>query len=148
MGGRHWYDRVLPGAPKGSLMTLLSPPQCHAALGTIPHALALVDQSPVCYPKTLPPITRMPRVGFWRRTKLSTLCLITRLQNKIIIIKIADKSLKQCGKIYRCGNDSNKSELHLQRIKSRLNLGNVCYHAVQNVFFSFLLSGNINIKIF
>jgi hypothetical protein len=53
-GGRHWYDGVLPDAPKGSLTTLLSPPQCHAALCTVPHTLASVDQSPVHCPKMLP----------------------------------------------------------------------------------------------
>jgi hypothetical protein len=48
--GRHCYGAVLPGAP-----TLLSPPQCHAALDAIPHTLASVDQSPLRHPKTLPP---------------------------------------------------------------------------------------------
>jgi hypothetical protein len=55
-GGRHRYDGVLPGAPKGSLATLPSPPQCHAALSTIPHTLASVDQSLGRRPKTLPPL--------------------------------------------------------------------------------------------
>jgi hypothetical protein len=54
VGGRHTYDRVLPGAPKGSFATLLSPFQCHAAFGTIPYTLASVEQSPIvvigCYP--------------------------------------------------------------------------------------------------
>jgi hypothetical protein len=52
-GGRHCYDAVLPSAPK-----LLSPPQCHAALDTIPHTLALLDQIPLRHPKTLPPSLR------------------------------------------------------------------------------------------
>jgi hypothetical protein len=54
-GGRHWYDGVLPGTPKGSLATLLSPPQCHATLGTIPHTLASVDLCPVRPLMTWPP---------------------------------------------------------------------------------------------
>jgi hypothetical protein len=54
-GGRHTYGWVLPGTSKGSFATLLSPPQCHAAFGTKPHTLALVDQSPVRRPRTLPP---------------------------------------------------------------------------------------------
>jgi hypothetical protein len=60
-GGRHThtYDRVLPGAPKGPFVTLLSPPQCYADFVTMPHTLASVDQSPVCRPRTLPP----PREG-------------------------------------------------------------------------------------
>jgi hypothetical protein len=61
--GRHWYDGVLSSAPKGFFMTLLSPTKCHAALSTILHTLASVDQSPICRPKMLPPSTmRMPRV--------------------------------------------------------------------------------------
>jgi hypothetical protein len=43
MGGRHKYVGVLPSAPKGSLMILLSPPQCHIGLGMMPHTLASVD---------------------------------------------------------------------------------------------------------
>jgi hypothetical protein len=64
--GRHTYNRVL-GSQKGSFATLLSPPQCHAAFGTMPHTLASVDQSPVSHPRMLvSSMTRMPRVGFWR----------------------------------------------------------------------------------
>ena len=44
---RPTYNRVQPGSPRGSLTTLLSLPQCHAALSTIPSTLAWVDQSPV-----------------------------------------------------------------------------------------------------
>ena len=48
--GRPTYSGVWPGSPRGSLTTLLSQPQCHAALGTLllPSTLAWVDQSPVC----------------------------------------------------------------------------------------------------
>lgn len=52
MDGRQEHD-VLPGAPKGSLVTLLSPPQCCAVFHTIPHILVSVDQSSVLYPKTI-----------------------------------------------------------------------------------------------
>jgi hypothetical protein len=51
-GGRHPYDGVLHGAPKVSFATLLSPHQCHGALGTMPHTLVFVDQSPVCHRMT------------------------------------------------------------------------------------------------
>jgi hypothetical protein len=44
---RPTYSWVRPCSPRGSLMTLLSLPQCHAPLGTIPSTLAWVDQSPV-----------------------------------------------------------------------------------------------------
>ena len=42
--GRPTYNGVRPGSPRGSLTTLLSLTQCHAALGTIPSTLAWVDQ--------------------------------------------------------------------------------------------------------
>ena len=35
-----------------------------------------------------------------------------------------------------------------KEIKSRLNLGNACYHSVQNLLSSSLLSKNLNIKIY
>jgi hypothetical protein len=53
---REW---VLPDAPKGSLTTLLSPPKCHAAFGTIRHTLASLDQSPIRRPNIYP----LPRQG-------------------------------------------------------------------------------------
>jgi hypothetical protein len=45
--GRPTYNGVQPGSPKESLTTLITLPQCLAALGTIPSTLACVDQSPV-----------------------------------------------------------------------------------------------------
>ena len=44
---RPTYNGVRSGSPRGSLMTQLSLPQCHAAFGTIPTTLVWVDQSPV-----------------------------------------------------------------------------------------------------
>jgi len=35
-----------------------------------------------------------------------------------------------------------------EEIKSRLRLGNACYHSVQNIWFSRLLSKNLKIKIY
>jgi hypothetical protein len=65
-GVTHAYDGVLPGAPKGSFATLLSPPQWHAAFGTMPPTWASVDQNPVCRPRTLSPsATRTHRARFW-----------------------------------------------------------------------------------
>lgn len=34
-----------------------------------------------------------------------------------------------------------------EELKSRLNMGNVCYHLVQCLFLSRLLRGNVDIKI-
>jgi hypothetical protein len=52
--GRLTYNGVLAGAQKGSFATLLSPPQSHAAFGTMPHTLVSVDHSPVRRPRALP----------------------------------------------------------------------------------------------
>jgi hypothetical protein len=38
--------------------------------------------------------------------------------------------------------------IHEKKIKSRLNSGNACYHAVQNLLSSRLLSKNVEIKIY
>jgi hypothetical protein len=46
MGRRHKYYGVLPSAQRGQLVALLSPPQCLAALGTVPHTLAREDYCP------------------------------------------------------------------------------------------------------
>jgi hypothetical protein len=53
-GRRHTYGGMLPCAPKGLCATLLSPPQCHSAFGTMPHTLASLDHSPVRRPRTFP----------------------------------------------------------------------------------------------
>jgi len=45
--GRPTYNGVRSCSLRGSLRTLLSLPQCHAAFGTIPSTLAWVDQSPI-----------------------------------------------------------------------------------------------------
>jgi len=45
--GRATYNGMQPGSPRGSLTTLLSPPQFYAAFSTIPSTLAWVDQSPI-----------------------------------------------------------------------------------------------------
>ena len=46
-GRRPTYSGVRPGSPRGMLMTLLSPPHCHATLGTIPSTLGWVDRTPL-----------------------------------------------------------------------------------------------------
>ena len=48
MSRRPPYNGVQPGSPRGSFMTLLLLPQCHAAFSMILSTLVWVDQSPVC----------------------------------------------------------------------------------------------------
>ena len=55
--GRPTYNGVRPSSPRGSLTTMLSLPQCHAAFSTIPSTLVLVDQSPVSQPVSWQPST-------------------------------------------------------------------------------------------
>jgi len=43
---------------------------------------------------------------------------------------------------------TNKKKIYSGRIKSRLKSGNSCYHLVQNLLFSNLLSKNLKIKIY
>jgi hypothetical protein len=62
----HTCDGMLPRAPKGPFATLLSPPQCYAAFGRMPHTLASVDHSPVCCTRTLPhPLLGSLGLDFW-----------------------------------------------------------------------------------
>jgi len=42
---------------------------------------------------------------------------------------------------------TNQNSIH-EEIKSKLNSGNACYHSVQNLYASRLLSRNANIKIY
>ena len=42
---------------------------------------------------------------------------------------------------------TNQSSIH-EEIKSRLKLGNACYHSVQNLLYSSLLYKNLKIKIY
>ena len=45
--GRTNYNMVRPGSPRGSIETLQSIQQCHAAFSTIPSTMAWVNQSPL-----------------------------------------------------------------------------------------------------
>ena len=47
MNGKPTNNGVRPGSRRGSLKTLLSLSQCHAAFSAIPSNLAWVDQSPL-----------------------------------------------------------------------------------------------------
>jgi hypothetical protein len=46
------------------------------------------------------------------------------------------------------GNDSNKLKLIQEEDKRRLNSGNACYHSVQNLLSSRLLSKIVQIRIY
>jgi hypothetical protein len=55
-------------------------------------------------------------------------------------IRIANESSENVGKFKYSGMTlTNKNDIH-DEIKSRLNSGNMCYHSVQNLFSSHLIS--------
>jgi hypothetical protein len=67
---------------------------------------------------------------FWSRHKNSTQ----------IILK--------CVTVQIFGDDSNKPKFDSEEIKRRLNSGNACYHSVQSLLSSRLLSKNLKIRIY
>jgi hypothetical protein len=67
-------------------------------------------------------------------------------QNKNI--RIASALFENMAKFKYLGMTiTNENDIH-DEIKSRLNLGNVCYHSVQNLLSSHLISKNLKIKIY
>jgi hypothetical protein len=63
MGGRRKYNRVLPGVLRGSLVILLSPPQCHAGLSIDAWNLALSVPLPLLAAQRHYPPSRQGRQG-------------------------------------------------------------------------------------
>jgi hypothetical protein len=63
-------------------------------------------------------------------------------------IRIADKSSENVAKFKYLGMMlTNQNAIH-DDSKSRLNSGNACYHSVQNLLSSCLISENLKIKIY
>jgi hypothetical protein len=63
-------------------------------------------------------------------------------------MKVADKSSENVAKFKHLGMmETNQNCIH-QEIKRRLHMRNVCYHSVQNLLSSHLLSKNVNIKLY
>jgi hypothetical protein len=62
-------------------------------------------------------------------------------------IKVANRSFEDVAKFKYLGTTLTDRKCMQEEINSRLNLGNACYHSVQSLLSSRLLSRNLNIKI-
>jgi hypothetical protein len=76
----------------------------------------------------------------------TVLWLGTQLRNQNI--RTANESFENVAKFKYLGTTlTDQNDIH-DEIKSRLNSGNACYHSVQNLLSSRLVSKNVKIKIY
>jgi ribosomal protein S2 len=89
-------------------------------------------------------------VGLEVNTEKTKYMLLSRHQNagQSYDIKIAHRCFENVAKFRYLGTTITNQNLIQEEIKRRLNSGNVCYHSVQNLLSSRLLSKNINIRIY
>jgi hypothetical protein len=89
-----------------------------------------------------------PTFGMWICMKLVNMekttcsCLITETTGQNHYIKVANKSFENVAEFKYLGTMSTNEKCIHEEIKRRLNMGNSCYHAVQNILPSSLLYKN------
>jgi hypothetical protein len=76
--------------------------------------------------------------------------LLSRQQNvgKNRDIKIANRPFQKVSHCKYLGTTVTNQNLIQEEIKKRLNSGNACYHSVQNLLSTRLLSKNLKIRIY
>jgi hypothetical protein len=63
-------------------------------------------------------------------------------------IKIGNRSFENVSQFKYLGKTETNQNLIQEKIKMRLNSGNACYHSVQNLLSSRLLSKNVKVRIY
>ena len=63
-------------------------------------------------------------------------------------MKVDNSSIERVDEFKYLGTTLTNQNSIQEEINSRLKLGNACYHSVQNLFSSSLLSKNLKIKIY
>jgi hypothetical protein len=89
-------------------------------------------------------------VGLEANTEKTKYMLLSHHQNAVqnYDMKIANRSFENVAQFKYLGMTARNQNLIQEEIKRRLNVGHACYHSVQKLLFSYLLSKNIKIKIY